>query len=56
MKKINFLFLGLPFSGIAQQPVNIIPQPVSIQQQLGIFILTGNTTIQYNPQQKDCKK
>jgi len=56
MKKINFLFLGLPFSGIAQQPVNIIPQPVSIQQQLGIFILTGNTTIQYNPQQKDLKK
>jgi hexosaminidase len=41
---------------VAQQPVNIIPQPVSIQQQPGNFILTGNTAIHYNPQQKGLKK
>ena len=41
---------------VAQQTVNIIPQPVSIQQKSGNFILTGNTAIQYNPQQKDLKK
>jgi len=41
---------------IAQRPVSIIPQPVSVQQQPGNFILTGNTAIQYNPQQKDLKK
>lgn len=41
---------------IAQRPVSIIPQPVSVQQQPGSFILTGNTAIQYNPQQKDLKK
>ena len=39
----------------AQQPLNIIPQPVSIQQQSGDFVLTVNTAIKYNSQQKDLK-
>lgn len=55
MKELIFLLLGFPFSGFAQQPVNIIPQPVSIQYQQGNFILSGNTSIQYNVQQKDIK-
>ncbi|MBK8141613.1 MAG: family 20 glycosylhydrolase [Chitinophagaceae bacterium] len=56
--KIKFIFiLSLTTTlCVAQQTVNIIPQPVSIQQQSGNFILTGNTAIQYNPQQKGLKK
>lgn len=54
---IKFIFL-LNFAVTlcaAQKKVNIIPQPVSIQQHSGHFILTGNTAIQYNPQHKDLK-
>lgn len=55
MKGLIFLLLGFPFLGKAQQPVNIIPQPVSIQYQQGNFILSAKTTIQYNVQQRDLK-
>ena len=55
MKKLLFLLLSLPFAGFAQQTVNIIPQPVSIRQQSRVFVLSANTSIQYNPQQKELK-
>ena len=55
MKGLIFLILGFPFLSKAQQPVNIIPQPVSIQYQQGNFILSANTSIQYTVQQKDLK-
>ncbi|GAB4053907.1 beta-N-acetylhexosaminidase [Spirosoma litoris] len=32
----------------AQSPINLIPQPVSVQPQAGIFTLTKGTTIHYN--------
>lgn len=39
------VFFFCPLFVIGQQPVNIIPQPVSLQQQPGHFILTGNTAV-----------
>ncbi|QMW06410.1 beta-N-acetylhexosaminidase [Spirosoma foliorum] len=32
----------------AQSPINLIPQPVSVQPQAGVFTLTKGTTIHYN--------
>ena len=53
MKKTLFLLL---FASIAtvygQNPViNVIPQPVEIQQSAGSFILTGNSTVGFNSQE-----
>lgn len=55
LNRLLFIICSYPLFVTAQQPVSIIPQPVSIQQQPGNFILTGNTAILYNPQQKDLK-
>ncbi|UFH52843.1 beta-N-acetylhexosaminidase [Spirosoma sp. KNUC1025] len=35
-------------SVIAQTPIQLIPQPVSVQPQNGVFTLTKSTTVQYN--------
>ena len=55
MKRPIFLLLVFPFFGIAQQPVNIIPQPVSVKYLQGNFVLSANTSVHYNVQQKDVK-
>jgi len=53
-KKLFFiLFLCLPFLGIAQQQVSIIPQPVSLSMQDGHFTVDKNTSIIFNPKEKD---
>ncbi|MFD2933903.1 beta-N-acetylhexosaminidase [Spirosoma flavum] len=43
-----FLFIICIASARAQSPINLIPQPVSILPQNGIFTLNKKTTIQYN--------
>lgn len=45
--------LAFPFFLTAQQSVNIIPKPVSIQVKDGNFIIDGNTSIKFNPAQKE---
>jgi len=53
-KKLFFiLFLWLPFLGIAQQQVSIIPQPVSLSVQDGHFTVDKNTSIIFNIKEKD---
>ena len=49
MKLIGPLFFLL-FSHIAytQTPIHLIPQPVNVQPQSGVFTLSKSTTIQYN--------
>ena len=37
------LVLALPFAMYAQQKINIIPQPVSVQQSDGAFVIDINT-------------
>lgn len=55
IRYIMLVFFFCPFFVIGQQPVNIIPQPVTLQHQPGYFILSTNTAIQYSQQQKDLK-
>jgi hypothetical protein len=44
MRKIVLLFsLMLTLRGIAQ--VNIIPQPLEVKQQAGVFLLKENSTV-----------
>lgn len=51
MKLINaallLLFLGSTMT-YAQQPIHLIPQPVDVQLQAGVFTLTKATTVGYN--------
>lgn len=54
-KRIMMVVTFCPLLVAAQQTVRIIPQPVSIQYQQGNFVLSANTSIQYNVQQKDLK-
>lgn len=54
LKKHIFLFALLcPLFLIAQQAVNIIPQPVSIKINNGNFIIDENTAVKFNTQNKD---
>ena len=55
IRYIMLVFSFYPLLVIGQQPVNIIPQPVSLQHQSGYFILTGNTAVHYSYQQKNLK-
>ena len=43
-----FLFVVCIATAQAQSPINLIPQPVSVQPQSGVFTLNKATTIQYN--------
>ena len=52
--RIAFL-LFFPLIAGAQQTANIIPQPVSVKLQFGSFVLTANTSVQYDPKQKELK-
>ncbi len=55
-KLFGFLFFTFGMMAVfAQQKVNIIPQPVSLQVKEGAFILDANTTIQYNSTNKELK-
>jgi hexosaminidase len=47
-RSLLFVFLFYVASAKAQSPINLIPQPVSVQPQSGVFTLTKATTIQYN--------
>jgi len=53
MKKLLFLmFFVCIATAYGQNPeINVIPQPVEIQQSAGAFILTGNSTIGFNSQE-----
>ncbi|GAB3956817.1 family 20 glycosylhydrolase [Spirosoma harenae] len=42
------LFVLCAVSAYAQAPIQLIPQPVKVQPQSGVFALTKSTTIQYN--------
>lgn len=53
MKKILLLFFGLPLGSIAQQTVNIIPQPVRVQMQQGSFTIDQNTSLKFNAANKE---
>jgi len=57
MKNLTILifFCLLFFCSQAQQPISIIPQPVSLQVKDGAFILDANTTIQYSSSNKELK-
>ncbi len=50
MKKLLFLLFCLPFeiASVSSHPIQIIPQPVEVQAQDGIFTLTMEATIGYN--------
>ncbi len=50
MKKLFFLFLFLPgLMAFGQKPtVQLIPQPVSVKEGKGVFLLTKEATIRYN--------
>jgi hexosaminidase len=53
-KKLFLLWLLLiPFFGIAQQKVSIIPQPVSLSVQDGYFTIDKNTSIIFNNKESD---
>ncbi|HEY5464919.1 MAG TPA: glycoside hydrolase family 20 protein [Hanamia sp.] len=55
-KKLFFILFSLfPFLGIAQQPVNIIPQPVSLSVQDGHFIIDRNTAIVFNTKESELR-
>ncbi|HEX5150468.1 MAG TPA: family 20 glycosylhydrolase [Parafilimonas sp.] len=51
-KKIALFFLLLPSLLFAQQ-LNIIPQPVSIQQSEGNFVIDNNTAVSFNAMDKN---
>lgn len=54
MKRILiFLVIVLPLFLTAQQKINIIPQPVSLIQNDGDFIIDNNTSLQYSPTDKN---
>ena len=55
MKKLFYILLGLPLTGMAQETVNIIPQPVMIEYKQGNFVFNGNTAVLYNPKQNGLK-
>jgi hexosaminidase len=57
MKKLIFLFFtfSYPFLFFAQNTVNIIPQPVSIQVNSGNFVIDGNTSIHFRSTSKILK-
>lgn len=42
------LFIVCITTAHAQSPINLIPQPVSVQPQSGVFTLSKSTTIHYN--------
>jgi hexosaminidase len=44
----TLLFLLCITTAFAQSPIRLIPQPVSLQPQSGVFALTKSATIQYN--------
>jgi hexosaminidase len=53
-KKLLVLWiLVIPFFGIAQQKVSIIPQPVSLSVQDGHFTIDKNTSIIFNKNEND---
>jgi hexosaminidase len=53
-KKLLLLWiLVIPFFGIAQQKVSIIPQPVSLSVQDGHFTIDKNTSIIFNKNEND---
>ena len=49
------VFSFFPLLVAAQQPVNIIPQPVKVEARPGKFVLDGKASVNYNPQQKELK-
>ncbi len=54
MKRVFLSMLSLlPLVIFAQQTINIIPQPVSIQQSEGNFIIDDNTSLQFNSSNKE---
>ncbi len=56
MKKISIaLWLLLPTWLIAQNHINIIPQPVAVFPITGSFIIDENASLQFNEQQKEVK-
>ncbi|HET7118284.1 MAG TPA: family 20 glycosylhydrolase [Hanamia sp.] len=55
-KKLFFiLFVLVPFLGIGQQTVSIIPQPVSLSVQKGNFIIDRNTSINFYTKENDLR-
>lgn len=51
MKSSLFLFFTLvclTTAAVAQQPIHLIPQPVSVRPQRGVFTLGRGTTIRFN--------
>jgi hexosaminidase len=53
MKKLLLVLLLAPCFLIAQQRVSIIPQPVSLQVNQGVFIIDNNTAVKFNAANKD---
>ena len=52
-KLLYLLILLIPFFGIAQQKVSIIPQPVSLSMQDGHFTIDKNTSVIFNKNEND---
>ncbi len=54
-KSFFFLIMLCPCFLFAQQSVNIIPQPVSLQMKQGSFIIDNGTAIKFSAANKDLK-
>lgn len=52
-KTVFLLLLLCPCILLAQQPVNIIPRPVSLQLQDGYFTIDGTTSLVFDTRQKE---
>lgn len=57
MIKGKFLLFALltPFMLAAQRSVSIIPQPVSLEVQKGVFVIDAKTTLRFNPANRDLR-
>lgn len=53
LKKFLLVCITVPSFIFAQQAVNIIPRPVSLELQAGSFSIDARTTVSYNSVQKD---
>lgn len=55
-KNLTIFILLLPFWGITQRTITIIPQPVSMSVQDGYFIIDKNTSLVFKEKEKDLRQ
>lgn len=55
IKQVLLFIVFFPFALSAQTSLPIIPQPVSLQLESGVFVLNNNSSISYDSNQKELK-